>query len=216
MGQRHQIYVRIPAIAYKQADNPNNRPEKTIGIHHQWLYGRTALKLLKNFLTWIDAHEDPENGHVFGDNPRYWTHHEAQLVLNACYSVNVSEGYYHNVHTLGAECEDPTRGDNNDGITIIDLTQGKPKYCFMSIGHLDGEGWYSGGEGSPNFTPFTAEDYVTYYYPNWKQGKVKGRNGLEDAPEVKKEIQKMLRFFKDYELLTKKEVQDIFPKMRMK
>lgn len=33
MAERHQAYLRIPAIAYS-GDNPNNRPALTVGIDH--------------------------------------------------------------------------------------------------------------------------------------------------------------------------------------
>lgn len=49
MGQRHQIYVKLPDIYFNEA-NPNNHKGVVIGIHHQWLWGSRALSLLSQFL----------------------------------------------------------------------------------------------------------------------------------------------------------------------
>ncbi len=57
MGQRHQVYLRLRKIDYGDK-NPNNKPETTIGIHHQWLYGQTALRLLNNLMTFWEQTKD--------------------------------------------------------------------------------------------------------------------------------------------------------------
>lgn len=209
MGQRHQVYLRLPKVYYN-ANNPNNRPEKTLGLHHQWLYGRTALQLLANFALFVEKSREAP-----GEDPYWMILGGAQDVLNACYTCVPATGYYHGVHTLDAECEDPRRGDNNDGITIIDVTGGKLRYCFMSIHHIEGED----GENCPVMQPLTAEQYVTYYYPHWKEGKANGydsktgKNVLMDAPEVREEIAALLDVLGKYEALPISRVKKIFPKM---
>ncbi len=44
MGQRFQSVFILPSI-YMNENNPNNRSEKVIFFHNQWLYGRGALNI---------------------------------------------------------------------------------------------------------------------------------------------------------------------------
>lgn len=210
MGQRHQIYVRLPKRDLGK-DNPNTRGEITIGIHHQWLYGRTALKLLKQYLSFI-AIDQKENG---ADS--FSRHYEATEKLAACYSLIAEEAYYHGVYQFTEAdsdvLNDPRKGDNNDGITVIDLTKETPTYCFMSLHHIEAEA----GEKCPNLKPLTAEEYVTYYYPHWREGKIteRGNDGrnLIDAPELTIEIADLIKFFNNYKTTTLARVKSIFPDM---
>lgn len=52
-------------------------------------------------------------------------------------------------------------GDNNDGITVIDITEPtKPTYCFVSV-----EGLEASDDAVPTYVPLSAEQYVRAYYP---------------------------------------------------
>ncbi len=150
MGQRHQIYVVLP--------KDHHTGKRVIGIHHQWLYGHTAARLCERFLTFILQAKKVDTGssyHPFAnfDNP--------QPILEALYSCDAEEGYFHNVCALDVECDDPRKGDNNDGITVFDLRRLKGKkgrigYCFASLdGHHD----------LPELRPLSAREYVRGYYP---------------------------------------------------
>ncbi len=159
MGQRHQIYVRVPAVQYSQPDNPNNRPAENFGVHHQWLYGMTAIRLAAQFMRFFEnqrADNYPDLQHRGMGNP--------VKVLAALYCIDVAEGYYHTVHVLdNGEAENPYRGDNNDGCHVFDLENWKkPAYAFFSVGHTEGE--YSLSEGRT----YSAREYVTSYYLNWE------------------------------------------------
>lgn len=122
MGQRHQIYVKFPdklGIA---------------GFHHQWLYGATAVQSLARVLAFYVNQE--EYGPLI-KNTGYGLKRQAE-VIRALYSVDVGSGYWHYVHsfqdqqddyaerskehTPPPEVIDPRNGDNNDGITIIDVS----------------------------------------------------------------------------------------------
>jgi hypothetical protein len=174
MGQRHQIYLhgaRQPnpkaAAQYARASAPdapfkrweNYRVSSTgvIGLHHQWLYGHTAVQLLKQALEYAkrlegEYHVFQPEGHVGSPT----------AALTALYSLDVRTGYYHTVSELDyGEVENPDRGDNNDGITIIDLTDPKrPGYCFVNLrgSELD---------GVPAYAPLTAHQYLRHYYHNY-------------------------------------------------
>ncbi len=149
MGQRHQIYVVLP----------NNHPDRQkgkgiIGIHHQWLYGHTAVRLAERLLKFVLVAKGEYN-------PWCSAIRRAEDMLSACYSCDPDEGYYHDVHILEhGEPQDPRKGDNNDGITVFDLRRltgkrGSIRYCFSSFGH----------NGLPELTPLSAREYVRAYYP---------------------------------------------------
>jgi hypothetical protein len=223
MGQRHQIYLKLPARFYYEG-NCNNRPETVIGIHHQWLYGQKAIKLCSNAMKFI------KNQDEYGPLTKTSGVSDAMEALSSIYSLDIESGYYHQTHPLwaykddrevigevGAECKDPRKGDNNDGITIIDLTGEKPKYCFMSICHL--ECAEETREYVKNFIPMSAHDYVKAYYPKYEKEtkvKVKGHDGKTkevDNTEFHAESKKIVEFMAQFEVLTLREVKKIFPAM---
>jgi hypothetical protein len=188
MGQRHQIYVALPpcglchgvgvrsdGIGQGHDRTPEGKPKcngcsgtgyrfgRVIGIHHQWLFGRTALRLLRNFLLALDRAESPRD--LLG------TMGDPQKLLAMAYSFDPERGYFSNVHTLEAECSDPMLGDNNDGITVIDLRAltdptesttppaGKIKVGMMFLDGAIGPG--SKGHGNRPMSPLA---YVEHYY----------------------------------------------------
>lgn len=144
MGQRHQIILVLPRVYYNKG-NPNNRGERVIAIHHQWLYGQNAAYFLRQFLKFHKV-ADP-----------YKFEHNAMEILKTIYSIDIEFGYYHQVHELGIA--NPETFDNNDGCTIIDIRKKKPKYCFFSINGLESE--------SPpkvdDMMPMSEEEYLDAY-----------------------------------------------------
>ena len=155
MGQRHQVILLLPKVQYSQKNNPNNRAAQAIAIHHQWLYGKSAVFFLKQFLTWYKNAGRPEGETV----PYYigFGTKEATAVLKAAYSFNAEEGYYHETHEL--ESTNPKTFDNNDGVTMIDLRQPEqPKYCFFAL-----KGGYEANENAKAYEPHSARQYQTYY-----------------------------------------------------
>jgi hypothetical protein len=177
MGQRHQVYIRLPKKYYDE-QNPNNHPAKVVGIHHQWLYGRTALRLLGNLLEFhtksAETTYDNESRFLAGYGD------EAEM-LAAIYSCDVREGYFHRTSVLDeAEAVNPFMGANNDGITVIDFTdaegksKSRPTYCFASLGATEGKVSLKAGT-------YTAEQYVLSYYPKFIDER---RNGnIDDITE---------------------------------
>lgn len=187
MGQRHQAYLRLPEVYYN-SDNVNNRPQRNVGLHHQWLYGYGAVNALYRFLAWVKKDSD---------NLRYISHDE-NGAFEAAYSFDHELGYYHRVHTLTKEdSKDPNLGDNNNGITVIDLAGKIPGYCFASIGHLE----CLAGEFQPiEYAPIGVDTWLRLHYPNWQ----------EENPEILKRV----RFIEDKaELITIGRLKEIFPAM---
>lgn len=200
MGQRHQVYIRLPAIDYG-AGNPNNRPATVIGLHHQWLYGRTAVRMLANFFRFYENTKTTE--HL-----KYWPfgnssvgRGDADALLCALWSTDVAEGYFHRVHSFqdddGPETTNPYTGDNNDGITVIDLTdQEHPAYCFFTL-----DGIEASKNPGPNVV-LSAKDYVLAYYPD-----LKWHDGTDARPQIAPE----LAVIAPYRVLSRAELGEIFP-----
>src|SRR3990167_6421268 len=149
MGQRHQAYLRLPAVYYNE-NNSNNHGELTVGIHHQWLYGYSAVWALYRFLKWLKQDET---------NIKY-LEYSAKGAFAAAYSFDHELGYYHNVHDLtDGETDNPLLGDNNNGITLVDFgDKVEPKYCFMSVGYLE---CLADGVAQPKlYEPMSVSDWL--------------------------------------------------------
>lgn len=194
MGQRHQIYIRLPKINFGES-NRNNRNAKTIGFHHQWLYGATALEVLDNFLSIYDKHIQDKYACLSerGD------HGIAETLIEHVLSVLPNSGSYERLHKLTgtSEVNNPHYGDNNDGITIIDIEKPRDvRYAFASLGYTEGrlplpEGLYS------------AREYLSSYYCESEWENVSGRN--------QKDIHQVLRRLDTVHLIDKERLKEIFP-----
>lgn len=208
MGQRHQVYLRVK--------NKNNDKTEVIGLHHQWLYGYTAVRLLRNYLTFVGA-SDSSKAAATDYNPT--------KVLEGAYSFDPDRGYHHGVHAgedMKREAQDPRMGDNNNGITVIDLLDpDNPKYCFMSVGHLEclhdsvqhpGDIQDNQELFYENFIPIDAEQWMKLHYgKNWK---VEFRDsGDADDLQLLKDITEWLDFLNNFKVLGVQDCGEIFPDM---
>jgi hypothetical protein len=152
VGQRHQIYVALPY------EHPFvKRGEPIVGLHHQWLYGHTAIRLAERFLTYVIRAHGADGGKWHALLSGFQS---PKQILSAIYSCDPDSGYYHDVHDLDGEVRDPALGDNNDGITVFDLRTLSEKrlsisYCFVSFGH----------RGLPELSPVDGRTYCRAYYP---------------------------------------------------
>ena len=204
MGQRHQIYIKLPYKFEQFKDYEENKKVKNnvIALHHQWLYGVMALKQLNNFMTFVENGKDNDY-FIFGpkgfDNP--------ENCAQYLYATNIEEGYYHRVSIESKELADnPDNGDNNDGITIIDLSGKVPKYCFMFV--------YAGGEYCEHYKPLTARQYVECYYGESVLERSKYWQENEDTfRELQKEGFELAEKLERFKVLTYTQVKNIFPKM---
>jgi len=223
MGQRHQVYVRLPKVFYNKG-NCNNRGEATVGIHHQWLWGATAIRSLKNLLTFVKNNSQDTYPKHQGTNTV-----EFERILAAVYSIDIDAGYFSSVYKFqdsyikeqqeqnpnkevkgqAPECEDPRNGDNNNGVTVIDLTGNKPTYCFLSIGGL--EGLHKSKETAyDHFYPISASEWIALHYSDsWTKEKI----SLADNQDTK-EIEKWVKFLESFKTITPKRLMEIFPSMK--
>jgi len=213
MGQRHQIYLRIPAVDYGKG-NGNNRTAMTIGIHHQWLWGVTAAGRLEKFLKFVKNQKKHSKFCPFESSPG-----EAMDILAGIYSVDAEAGYFHQVHRFVDKASHynpekiarPDEADNNNGATLIDLTGDKPKYCFISWHHLecldkDVEAKEDADEGSAvkNFVPMSVKKWISLHYSKTDLPKYQGY----DNPET------VLKGIAGYKVMTTEDCIAMFPKLR--
>lgn len=158
MGQRHQIYFILPS-------DDNSR--KVAGLHHQWLYGSGPLRKLDQLLTFIKrAIDDGNTGFGHANIPSWmaYDHHvgdytdsETVRALHAIYSLDPETGGFKSLHTLtDGETADPRLGDNNDGITILDLRDpAAPRFTFATFAY---------GKSGATVKLLTASQYLAGYY----------------------------------------------------
>lgn len=168
MGQRHQVYLVLPeeckrSKLFKDYGEKEIVYSNIIPIHHQWLYGQIAIKQLMYFLKYCkgvqkDVLKDEEATCYHPFVKDICSHHAAQN-FKALYSCN-PEGYWHEVSIEPYELvKDPRIGDNNDGITIINLQDiTHIQYCMMYL-------WDDTDTGIVAYKPMTALEYVRIYYP---------------------------------------------------
>lgn len=219
MGQRHQILLHSPPMwaDKKWAKNPNQKPERIEAIHHQWLYGKTAIRLLANaleFMSVVGKQEGKE--YLFGLNdPDGYTGGDGINALAAIYSIDIERGYYHNTHVLYTEWKpegvsvpyvtpkqcDPDHFDNNDGITLISVDGNQIRYAFITPNHLEGEFYTDDLYGKGEKGPWTAEEYLSYYYKksDWSKDTLADLKRIAKfaRPMTKAEVKKILpNFFK--------------------
>jgi hypothetical protein len=202
MGQRHQIYVALPKTTRFE--------KKVIGIHHQWLYGHTAIRMATLFLRYVKT--EPHLGSEY--HPFALGYDSPEALLKTLYSCDHEEGYYHNVCVLeDGEPEDPNLGDNNDGITVFDLrdvVQGRVSYCFANL--YDPED--PPDRAFPMLTPVTGRTYARRYYPGHIPAvRAAGRcathvEGEKNDPELRVRALEALKV----PLMTVAALHEIFPK----
>lgn len=229
MGQRHQTFILInnpvKSSNNRMSKEDNSRAKKMFGsrnhtvlaLHHQWLYGRSAVVNVKNMLD-ITRPSDNVYKNPFAKDCVVYELDE--WIKQVMMMVQVQPNPLHprgigieGMHFLNGECldengkydsrwdirKDFTLGDNNDGVSIIDTI--KRKYCMMNIFTYDldledGEepdGIYA----LPSMIPCSAMEYATAYY--------KG----EDDVEGNKEVCDLLS---ENEVLSLSEVKKLFPK----
>lgn len=204
MGQRHQVYVKLPY----QNEFPTDEigyVEKNdiIGLHHQWLFGTLPLRQLIQFMKFYNKNKLKRN-FIFGTDTQYMR--QAESALNSLYSLNLQDGTYSETSPLvQMYVKEPLSLDNNDGVTLIDLSDSKkPKYAFLFFGDTD---------SGKALTPLTAEQYIRDYYNPRIYQDINLWNEKSIA-YMEKDIQTLLKAFqtkKSFEVLSLKEVQNRFP-----
>lgn len=234
MGQRHQIFIKIHNPV-KSDRNYLSKEDKSkmrkifgsakytvIALHHQWLFGRSAIENARHLLGITDIEKmnkytnpfHPDSLSIFNSlddyisaimimvqaqtNPSHprGTGIERMLFLNT--ECLEDDGSYNDRWDMRKYFD---RGDNNDGITIIDSIE--QKYCFMNVSTYD----YGEGVNSLEaYKPLSALEYVTAYYPE--------PDDVEQNETVCKSLPDINASGGGTVVLTAKEVAKIFPLMK--
>ncbi|KAK0242739.1 hypothetical protein EDD85DRAFT_300916 [Armillaria nabsnona] len=209
MGQRHQVF----AIAKVIPKGDTRAYYRCVAAwHHQWCYGTLPLKATRRFLTLL---EQKDNAEIVLDEIRrvqnkYGRWREKpelpdlpcsyiSFLMGSAWNVDLedpADPYFHRGTFLGSILEadmGSTEGDNNDGITVIDVSDPlKPAYCFVSVNGLEAAG------DVPDMTPLSAEQYVRAYYPK--------EDGPKDAS-----VQKVIGALADESLVTLRMLAQAWP-----
>ncbi|KAE9402177.1 hypothetical protein BT96DRAFT_918379 [Gymnopus androsaceus JB14] len=171
MGQRHQAFIVARVVPHGSTDG--KAYYRCLGArHHQWCYGSLPLRAADRFLTLM---KNPVNAAIIREEVKsvqgkYGRHGEkpgipkvpcpySVFLLALAFNFDLEENYTsggpfeHGLLPAGMGC---WGGDNNDGLTILDITDPlNPSYAFVAGSETDGD---LGDE------PCTAEDYLGLYY----------------------------------------------------
>lgn len=228
MGQRHQLFLKVnnPLKSKRNyfTESDKKKARKMFGsgkytiiaLHHQWLYGRSAVCMVNHIFSITNPKTMNDYNNPFGENYSFETLdmyiNHLMMMIQVQSNPTFPRGTgIERMHFLNSECIDEndkytsewdmrlnfTDGDNNDGVSIIDTIE--RKYCLMNISYHEKNSncVYS----LPSMTPCSAEDYVNAYYSE--------KEHLVD--NIKYCIP-----FKHYEVLTINEIDKMFPKMGLK
>jgi len=245
MGQRHQVFVKIHNPIYKQKDRIKveeyNKLKKEFGTkkytvlayHNQWLYGRMAPIIAFRLLNFANmCREDKINyADPFSEKASNNINHN-DIVNSVTYTLSLHRGEFNTGRAAGFERfwylnkdepymrENCTHGDNNDGITIIDLVE--MKYCFMNIYNQETDEDYESVSVLPSLKPCSAKEYIRAYYPKDFET-IRGKKAIQkefsdgtSMVKIKEEIDtdnEIFKAFEEFDLLTEKELEKIFPKV---
>ena len=242
MGQRHQIFINTVNPYHNTNDKVEKEKLKVMfgtkkttvfAFHNQWLYGRSALLSALNVLEFNEGESKNYNNPLCKDGMRNTMHRGfkntssmIEAILNLCREENEfrSKGWLGSWLLNESEPkmrEFFTHGDNNDGITIIDTIQNK--YCFMNIYDYENEEISNSISDLPYLTPLSGKDYVEAYCPSLSktaknsyygkealsESKEKFKEHLSEAKKINNSLVKRLSKF---ELLSEKELKNIFKK----
>ena len=245
MGQRHQIFVKLlnplNELSFKTKDEKKQATKELgtgkyciLAFHNQWLFGRSALQQALNLLMFgkqfshkaktgerdYDSYDCPfsKSGQKgFNFNSVEKIADAIAMVLNvrlrntSWLSAGIGHSWYerdinHNF----------THGDNNDGITIIDVVENK--YCFMNINKQYPD--KHSASALPSMLPVDAKAYVQAYYgetletlnPYYKENKTPEQ--ISKLLQINAKVNaQAYRGFKKFGVLTLAEIQAMFPKM---
>jgi hypothetical protein len=213
MGQRHQIFIKV--------DNPVNRggndevkkelrkifgrgKTAVIALHHQWLYGRSALVNIISIFEKSNQ-DNIQYGNPFDVSCPIW---DAEQYLTDLKTLLFVQTHPLFPRGIGIErmiflnnedfeiTKDFTRGDNNDGISVIDTID--RKYCFANPYQKEAidpdrpsiSSW-------DTMTVKSAKEYLEVYYPSSEE------NGPDNN--------EILALFNDYELMSQSELKKLSP-----
>jgi hypothetical protein len=205
MGQRAQIFVITENLDLldNSYHKPTQREKEAFGTgkttvlayHHQWLFGRGALKNTLRVLEYVKKSKkiyySPFNSER--RSPSLTKTVEMGNLVRNLMSIDTKRGDYNYFIPLNDstqpkdESEDIMRekfdmGDNNDGFHIIDTIN--LKYCFIANNACDS----TLRDGVPHYTPLSAETFVRAYYPLNAEDSMTAEEVVSYFPKMKNKM----------------------------
>lgn len=253
MGQRHQQFINVTNPRKLSRNDEfkmfnGRRKNIVLPFHNQWLYGRRApLAALRVLEHTVHLNEKDRNGkdnmHSNYHTPftyggmRYSFDNFKKYISSIEFILNYSKDGDGDIDAPGfggswflgddeykTMSEDFTMGDNNDGVTLIDVTTNK--YCFINISNYnDGDDELSHNVWDlPYMQPVDALTYMRAYYGETKETanpyhiehcRDEGQSieeYLKEASELNASIAKR---FEGFEVMTLADIKKMFPKMEL-
>ncbi|TFK78969.1 hypothetical protein K466DRAFT_668274 [Polyporus arcularius HHB13444] len=195
MGQRHQIFLIARVRAHGAPPNHSGKRRCIAALHHQWCYGSLPLTAMRPLVTLVGQ---PDNAAIIRAEVRniqgkYGSHNAvkppipnvpcpfAAALLAMAWTADLQDGanIYSSGTTLGNDLLEASMGcwdgDNNDGLSILDVTDPeKPAYCFLS-------GPETPGTPEQYTAPLDARGYLSVYYKLDKPVDDKADAGSKEA-----------------------------------
>lgn len=205
MGQRHQIFI-------KSFNGLKEENKTTVGFHHQWLYGATAIRQLRNML---EFNKNTDKYHKLSSpKSNLLTDKDITKIVDVCFSTDIPSGYFYNMIELVNEegCEydvlSPENQDNNDGQTFVDFTDDTIKYCFTFPFDRD-EDLEEGLPAIKCWKPLSASDYIKQYY------NIEDTEQDEGTMEFYQEIKDNIKWIEDNcELMSQDDFFALYPYLK--
>jgi len=207
MGQRFQSVFILPPI-FMNEENPNNRSEKVLVFHNQWLYGRGALNINLSIMERLKKAISKKNkSGAFGRTKQGFINHFLESSLsNAIEWASVQE--LHNETRF-----------SESGILIYSEEEEKPKEEQISLSKLLGNqdnnngfficridknleieyAFISGLEDTEEHEYKTPKEYLKLFYSDEDLRK----SGLYET------IQKQIKSFEKFKSISKEELTPI-------
>lgn len=212
MGQKFQSVFILPSVDMGECDgnpNPNNRKEKVLVFHNQWLYGKSALNVNLQIMERLKKaiEERKENGEYANTEQGYKNHFLENDLRNAIKWASLQELHretkftdYENGFTYGSDNEKPlseclNNQDNNNGFFICDIQEDlNIKYCFIS-----------GLEDTKEHEYKTPKEYLELFYS--RNDLIKD-GSLEAIKKLLNRFKKFIRIPKEYYKTTLEELNE--------
>lgn len=217
MGQRHQGFIKVKDANWENGEKVIG--SHTIGYHHQWLYGATAMQQVRNILEFSFK---ASKYYAFNSDDMQMSNEEKEKLVFNLASTNVKCGYYHNVISLNDEAKEwetsmkPSHQDNNDGQHFIDFTvKGKPKMCFAFPFDKD---IYDVNDNVidtiPAFQVLSAKQYFNLYYSENEVKEATETNNKGDILFFNKALRDIKWIENHTKLMTQSELEILYPNLK--
>jgi hypothetical protein len=234
------LYFKDKAEKQKAIEVLGNGKTTILSFHNQWLFGRGALQQCLSLLQFANNFTKKDllgNHSSLYDVPFSVTgfnnYNTIEKITKAIafimnfrpnntewLSAGVGASFYIGTDEYDIELrEDFTRGDNNDGVIIVDMIN--KKYCFTNPYSKSREKKYD-VRNLPMCKPFDAHSYVKCYYGETiktiKPYHLENKTKEQQLELVKYNIKvngELANQFKGFKVLTLEELDMMFPKMNL-